>query len=92
MKDSWGFLTREARNIRDIVYPVVMKLEAFAAAKLTVEEWRRFFFFFLLQKGKTGNSLDRRQIWNRNQVSLCWNPPNKNVKSQMLEVSEFNFE
>lgn len=38
MKDSRGFLTREAGNIRDIVYQVVMKLEAFAAAKLTVEE------------------------------------------------------
>lgn len=84
-----GFLTRDARNIRDIVYPVFMKLEAFAAAKPSVEEWRIFFSFS--KRGEKGNSLDRRQIWNRDQVSLCWNTPNKNVKSQTLKVSEFNF-
>lgn len=49
---AMGFLTLDARNIRDIVYPVVMKLEAFAAAKLTVEEWRRFFFSFPKRKKK----------------------------------------
>lgn len=52
----------------------------------------KFFFFFLFQREKKGNSLDRRQIWKRDQVSLCWNPPNKNVKSQTLKVSEFNLE
>lgn len=84
------FLTHGARDIGDRVYPVVMKLEALLQPNSL---WRSGeVFFFLFQREKKGNSLDRRQIWKRDQVSLCWNPPNKNVKSQTLKVSEFNLE
>lgn len=87
---AMGFLTHDARNIRDIVYPVVMKLEALLQPNSLWRSGEVFFFFS--KREKKGNSLDRRQIWKRDQVSLCWNPPNKNVKSQTLKVSEFNLE
>lgn len=44
-----GFLTHDARNIRDIVYPVVMKLEALLQPNSL---WRNGEVFFSFPKGK----------------------------------------
>lgn len=47
---AMGFLTHDARNIRDIVYPVVMKLEALLQPNSLWRSGEVFFFSF--PKGK----------------------------------------